>query len=81
MVLSPATYNDKSSLVVVCPITNSDKNYPFHVKIRVGEKITGVVLSDQVRGLDWRRRNATFITEADEDLLNDVIEKVAALIV
>ena len=56
LVLSPATYNDKTSLMVCCPITTQIKNYPFEVL--VGSTPPSVVLADQVKSLDWRVRRA-----------------------
>ena len=57
LVLSPRAYNDKIGLAIVCPITNQQKGYPFEVDIPDGCGVTGVILSDQVKSLDWRARN------------------------
>src|SRR5438876_12286729 len=57
LVLSPAAYNDKTSLMICCPITSQIKNYPFEVLI-IGAP-ANVVLADQVKSLDWRRRKAS----------------------
>lgn len=63
IVLSPKEFNRKTGFVVVCPITNQKKNYPFEVNLPVGgillddgEPITGVILTDQVKSLDWMAR-------------------------
>jgi mRNA interferase MazF len=52
VVLSPQAYNKKTGLALFCPITTKEKGHPFEVKIKAG-KINGVVLSDQVKSLDW----------------------------
>ena len=57
LVLSPRAYNDKVGLAIVCPITGQKKGYPFEVDIPDGHGVTGVILADQVRSLDWRARN------------------------
>ena len=57
LVLSPRAYNDKVGLAIVCPITNQQKGYPFEVDIPDGHGVTGVILADQVKSLDWRARN------------------------
>jgi len=57
LVLSPASYNDKTSLILCCPMTTQIKGYPFEVIIDGNPP--SVVLSDQVRSLDWRRRRAS----------------------
>jgi mRNA interferase MazF len=65
LVLTPSAYNDKTSLVVGCPITSRRKGYPFEVPLEPGGAIDGVILSDHVKSLDWRQRNAEFAEEAD----------------
>ena len=59
IVLSPRAYNDTVGLAIVCPITNKKKSYPFEVDIPDGSPVTGVILADQVKSLDWRARKAT----------------------
>src|SRR5436190_23909973 len=58
VVLSPAIYNGKSGLAVFAPITNQIKRYPFEVVIPSGLPVTGVVLTDQLKSLDWQARKA-----------------------
>ena len=57
LVLSPISYNQKVGLMVCCPITTKSKGYPFEVEVNTKE-VTGVVLADQVKSLDWRARKA-----------------------
>ena len=80
LVLSPADYNRAVGLVVVCPITNQKKGYPWEVEIADEPHVTGVVLADQVKSFDWRGRNAEFICTPAESLLDDVVEKAIALL-
>jgi mRNA interferase MazF len=54
-------YNEKVGLVLFCPITSQIKGYPFEVLIPKGHSISGVILSDQVKSLDWNDRKAKFI--------------------
>lgn len=78
VVLSPAAYNEKTSLMVCCPMTTQIKNYPFEVVI-VGAT-PSAVLADQVKSLDWRKRRARrkgMIAVAE---LAEVRAKVRALI-
>jgi mRNA interferase MazF len=56
VVLSPAAYNAKTSLMICCPMTTQIKNYPFEVLI--GGPSPSAVLADQVKSLDWRKRRA-----------------------
>jgi len=79
VVLSSQAYNKKSGLALFCPITTKQKGYPFEVKIETG-KISGVVLSDQIKSLDWQQRGAEFIAKTTEKEVNEIIKKINALI-
>ena len=61
LVLSPAAYNGKVGLAILCPLTNQIKGYPFEVLIPSGLSVTGAILADQVKNLDWRARGAELI--------------------
>jgi len=80
LVLSPANYNAKVGLILLCPITNQKKGYPFEVELPAGLPVTGVVLSDQVKSLDWRARNAERICSMPGETLAVVLEKLRTLI-
>jgi mRNA interferase MazF len=80
IVLSRHAYNERTGLCVACPITSRVKGYPFEVTIPGGHGVTGVVLADQARSLSWSKRNVDLIDRADADLLDEVREKLAALI-
>lgn len=80
LVLTPASYNGKVGLALCCPITNQAKGYPFEVPIPAGHAVTGVVLSDHVRSLDWRGRHAEFIMRLADDALNEVMGRIEALL-
>ena len=79
LTLSPKAYNQKVGLAIFCPITNQEKSYPFEVKV-LGSKISGVVLADQVKSLDWRKREAEFIVKAPLIVMNETIELLKTLI-
>jgi mRNA interferase MazF len=80
LVLSPSRYNEKVGLAICCPITSHEKGYPFEVALLPGLAVSGVVLADQVKNLDWRSRHATFIARMPDDLLDEVLLKLAALL-
>jgi mRNA interferase MazF len=79
IVISPYKYNQKTGLAVVCPITSKIKGYPFEVNVN-GKFIKGVVLSDQIKSLDYKARNFQFIEKADEMVIVDVLFKLKILL-
>ncbi|MCX6356207.1 MAG: endoribonuclease MazF [Candidatus Aureabacteria bacterium] len=80
LTLSPESYNKKVGLAVFCPITSQVKGYPFEVTIPAELKVSGVVLSDQVKSLDWRARNAQFCCRVPESTVVEVLTKLSVLI-
>ncbi len=80
MVVSPQSYNQKVGLVLLCPITNQRKGYPFEVPLPKGFEVTGVVLADQVKSMDWRARHAEFCCKTPAATVLDVIGKAQTLL-
>src|SRR5690349_15905931 len=78
VVLSPAAYNAKTSLMVCCPMTTQIKNYPFEVLVTSGGP--SAVLADQVKSLDWRKRRAKRKGTISPTELAEVRAKIRALI-
>lgn len=80
LVLSPVAYNARTGLAVLCPITNQAKGYPFEVAIPQGLGVTGVILSDQVKSLDWRARQAARICVLPDDVVTQVLQRLGTLL-
>jgi mRNA interferase MazF len=78
LVISPAAYNGKTSLMLCCPMTTQIKNYPFEVL--VAGALPSVVLADQVKSLDWRVRKAKRKGTVSAEELAEVRAKIMALI-
>jgi mRNA interferase MazF len=79
-VLSPADYNGRIGLGLFCPITSRTKGYPFEVRIPAELPVTGVVLADQVRSLDWRARQAEFFCTVPDEVVSDVLATLDTLL-
>lgn len=79
LVLSPASYNGRVGLMLCCPITSQAKGYPFEVLVNTKE-VSGVVLSDQVKSLDWQARNASCAGAISQDGLAEVRQKLKVLL-
>ena len=80
LILSPRAYNAKARLVIACPITSHVKGYPFEVLLPPGGRISGVVLADHVKNLDWRTRRAVFVAKAPAEIVTDVRERLRVLL-
>jgi mRNA interferase MazF len=80
LVLSPKTYNEKSGLALVCPITNQAKGYPFEVPVPGGHGAAGVILADHVKSVDWKARRAEKLGRCPPEIIDEVVAKLAALL-
>ncbi|NTW99726.1 MAG: endoribonuclease MazF [Geobacteraceae bacterium] len=80
LVLSPKAYNAKVGLALVCPVTSQIKGYPFEVTIPEGLEIGGAVLSDQVKSLDWKARQAKLSCRLPAAPFHEVVQKLSTLI-
>jgi mRNA interferase MazF len=79
LVISPAAYNAKKGLMICCPLSTQIKGYPFEVQTHISAK-PGVVLSDQVKSLDWRVLKAKKKGVVSEEVLQEVRAKIKALL-
>ena len=75
LVLSPASYNGRVGLALLCPITNQAKGYPFEVRFPPGLAISGVVPANQVKSLDWRARQADVVVVVSEAVAIEGLRK------
>jgi mRNA interferase MazF len=80
LILSRAAYNGLTGLALLCPITSKVKGYPFEVAIPAGLSINGVVLSDQIKSLDWRARRAEMIVTLPADVVAKVLVMARTLL-
>jgi mRNA interferase MazF len=79
LVISPAKYNQKTSLALFMPVTSQVKGYPFEFILK-DKIIQGAVLCDQIRSLDWKARKARKIATLDKTSLKQIITKFKLLI-
>ena len=80
LVLSPKSYNGRTGLALLCPVTTAVKGYPFEVPLPPEGAITGVVLSDHIKSLDWRARQADLAGQTTPQLVEQVLEMLGALL-
>ena len=80
LVISPAAYNGKVGLAILCPITSQVKGYPFEVRLPDGLPVEGAVLSDQAKSLDWRARRAEFLCALPRESTWTVLQRLETLV-
>lgn len=80
VVLSPAIYNAKSGLALFVPITSQVKGYPFEIVLPEGLDVSGAVLADHVKSLDWRARRAELLCRLPADIAAQVVRRTAVLL-
>jgi mRNA interferase MazF len=80
LVMSQTAYNIKTGLILACPITSAKKGYATEVLLPERLKTKGVILTTQIKALDWRERSFKVIEMVDDDLLEQVLDKLIAVI-
>jgi len=80
LTLSPEAYNRKVGLGLFCPITSQVKGYPFEVQIPRGHKVSGAILADQVKSLDWKARKSAFCCQLPDETIHEVLSKLGTLL-
>ena len=80
LVVSHDLFNQRTGLAIVCPITNTRRDYPFHVAIPEGGEVTGYVMVEQVRSIDYRTRGAKRIGKAPDEVLEEALSLLDACI-
>ena len=80
VVLSPGIYNEIVELAILCPVTNQIKGYPFEVLMPDGLPVSGVILADQIKSLDWHVRDAEWICTLPHRVVVEVLQKLGTLL-
>ena len=80
LVLSPVEYNSRVGLALMCPVTSLAKGYPFEVALPKDLDITGVILADQIKSLDWRARRTEIACKAPRSVTDEVLGKLSTLL-
>ena len=80
LVVSKGAFNRGTGLAIVCPITNTRRDFPFHVAVPAGSGLTGFIMVEQVKSIDFRARGACRIECAPDDLLAEVLSILDACI-
>ena len=73
LVVSNTLFNRHTELAMMCPITNTKRNTPFHVEVPLGSSLTGYIMVEQIKSVDYTSRNVRFVEKAPEFVLNEVL--------
>jgi mRNA interferase MazF len=79
-VVSKDLFNQSTGLAIVCPITNTELDFPFHIPIQKDSKLTGFIMVEQVKSVDFRSRGAKRIEHSSDELLSEVLSILDACI-
>ena len=80
LIVSNTLFNEQTGLAIVCPLTTTDRRYPFHVAVANDPNITGFVMVEQVKSIDYQARKAKFIGRASDEVLDMVLSMLDACI-
>ena len=80
LILSPRPYNAKARLAIACPVSSHVKGYPFEVALPSSGAVTGVILADNVKNLDWSARRVVFAAKAPPEVVTDVRQRLRVLL-
>jgi mRNA interferase MazF len=80
LVISNDLFNKHTGLAIVCPVTNTDRRFPFHLAVPAGSSLTGFVMVEQVKSIDYARRGAKFAKRAPAEFVEDVLDLIDACI-
>src|SRR3989338_1495898 len=73
LVVSNDLFNKHTGFAIACPITNTDRKNPFHVRIPPSSSLTGFAMVDQVKSIDYRHRQIKYVERAPSELLDEVL--------
>ena len=76
IVLSPKAFNDTTGFVSICPITHTFRGWGFEVKLSDGLIFDGVILTDQIKNLDWRARRIDIVGKAPAGIVDECLDKI-----
>lgn len=80
LVISNNLFNQQTGLIMVCPLTTTDRKYPFHIAVIKNPNVSGFVMVEQIKSIDYRARQAKRIGKASDNLLDEVLSILDACI-
>lgn len=79
LIISNEVFNSHLGLAFACPITNTERGYPFHVRLE-NLKTTGFVMCEQMKSLDYKARKVSFVEKANDDVIETTLALLASIL-
>ncbi|MCD4757360.1 MAG: type II toxin-antitoxin system PemK/MazF family toxin [Arcobacteraceae bacterium] len=79
IIISNKVFNQHLGLAFACPITNTKRDFPFHIEV-ISENITGYIMTEQMKSIDYKARNIKFIEKADQQTINQILGIIDSII-
>ncbi len=79
LIISNETFNRHVGLAIACPITNTDRNFPFHVKVD-SDKLTGFVMTEQIKSIDYKVRKVKFVEKVSDEVMGKVLGMLESVV-
>lgn len=72
-VVSNTLFNKHTGLAMVCPLTNTNRNIPFHVPVPDQSSLSGYIMVEQIKSIDYTSRKVKFVEKAPQTTLDEVL--------
>jgi mRNA interferase MazF len=79
IIISNKVFNQHLGLAFACPITNTKRDFPFHVAVE-SENITGYIMAEQMKSIDYKSRSIKFIEKANAQTVNDILSIIDSIL-
>ncbi len=79
LIVSNEVFNQHLGLAVACPITNTDRDFPFHVSV-ASEALSGFIMTEQMKSIDFKARKVKFVAKVNDDVLNKVLGMIESIV-
>ena len=79
LIISNEVFNKHVGLAIACPITNKDRNFPFHVKVE-SDKLTGFIMTEQIKSIDYKARKVKFVEKVSDEVMGKVLGIVESVV-
>ena len=79
LIVSNEVFNEHLGLAIACPITNTDRDFPFHVEVD-SDKLTGFIMTEQIKSIDYKVRKVKFVEKASEEVMDNVLGIIQSVV-